>query len=205
MVTLPSCFACDAEQGALRLVLLPTQSLWSAPKCALGTGTKLGCASHGKGWEREFMSSCRTGTGFLRMACKAPESAESKKGLLSKVHSSLQDGGGRSSSTACERRGWREMLLHRSRPAPRAGRAVRQAAALTQVPSPGTSAESSASLWQAEERTDGRTLRSLGFATKRADREAQWGTFFVELAACFVAGDRCQHWDALFPYKEVPA
>lgn len=87
------------------------------------------------------MSSCQTGTVFLRMGCKAPESVESKKGLLSKVHTFLEDGGGRSSSTAW--RGCRERFLHHGHPAPRAGRAVRRAAALAQVPSPGTLAETS--------------------------------------------------------------
>lgn len=47
------------------------------------------------------MSSCQTVTVFLGVGCKSPESAESKKGLLSKVHTFLKDGGGRSSSTAC--------------------------------------------------------------------------------------------------------
>jgi len=126
-VTLPSCFACDAEQGTLCFVLLPMQSPWSAPKCALGTGTSLKCASHGKGWKGEFMSSCQTGTVFLRMVCIA----------------FLQNGGGRSCSTACEWRGCRERLLHHGRRAPWAGRAVRQSVALTQVPSTGTWAESS--------------------------------------------------------------
>lgn len=147
------------------------------------------------------MSGCPTGTVFLRMGCEAPESVEGKKGLLSKGHTFLKDGRGRSSSTACQWRGWRGRLLHHGHPAPQAGRAVRQAAVLAQVPSPGTLAESS----------------PLCGKMKSELMAGPCGACFLQLSvqtgqhnetqfcrACFVAGDPCQHWNALLPYREVP-